>query len=156
MALGVALGDSGIDASSQSGLIGSPSGEESARQNGELYFSNVEPTAEFRGVVKFQLSGDGAGLLRWERLIQRSRFVRIEVVQHDANDLDVGVHLNDMLRGPGKLDLGAPVGDQHLAQSASTSRSTPSAPRTLTVKWLRIRAEGKILGEFWRPHHNAW
>lgn len=42
--------------------------------------------------------------------------MRIEVVQHDTDDLDVGVHIDDMFHGLGKLDLGAPLGDQYLAQ----------------------------------------
>src|SRR3989338_1567534 len=114
--LGIALGDIGMEASSQSGFIGYAAGKTGARQNGELRFGHVEPTAVFRGVVKFQLPGDGASLLGRERLVERSRLVRIEVVRHDTYDVDVRIHLDDMLHGLGKLDLGAPLGDQYLAQ----------------------------------------
>lgn len=61
--LGIALGDAGIDASSQSGFIGYAASQTGARQNREFHFGHVEPTAVFRGVVEFQLPGDGASLL---------------------------------------------------------------------------------------------
>ncbi len=99
LVLGVALGDVGIDASLQSSFIGNAAGQAGACQNGEFHFSHVEPAAVFRGVVKFQLPGDGAGLLGWESLVERRHLVGIEVVQHDTDDLDVWVHIDDMRNG---------------------------------------------------------
>src|ERR1035437_2233996 len=85
LAFAVPLGDVGIDASLQGCFIRNATGKACTRQNGEFHLSHIEPTAMLRRVVEFQLSGDGAGLLWWKRLVERSRLVRVEIVQHHAN-----------------------------------------------------------------------
>ena len=59
----VALGNVGVDASSQSCLIANAAGQTGTRQNGEFHFGHIEPTAVLGRVVKFQPLGDGASLL---------------------------------------------------------------------------------------------
>ena len=115
---GITLGNVGVDASSQSCLVGNATGKTGTRQNGEFHFSHVEPTAMLWGVVELQLSGDGAGLFGRECLVERRWLVRVEIVQHDTDDVGVGLHIDDMLHDLGKLNLGPPLGDQHLAQAS--------------------------------------
>ena len=79
---GITLGNVGVDASSQSCLVGNATGKTGTRQNGEFHFSHVEPTAMLWGVVELQLSGDGAGLFGRECLVERRWLVRVEIVQH--------------------------------------------------------------------------
>jgi hypothetical protein len=64
-------------------------------QHTQLYFSHIEPTAMFRCVVKLQSPEHASGLCGLKRLVQRSRFVGIEMVQHHTDDLCRGISLID-------------------------------------------------------------
>jgi len=60
-------------------------------ENRQFAFCNVQPTAVFGSRVKFELAGDAACLGRWKGGVQRSDLVGVEIVQHDANDLRIGI-----------------------------------------------------------------
>ena len=66
--LGIALGNIGIDASSQGGVIANAASKAGARQDGEFHFGHIEPATVFGGVVEFQLSGDGSSPIRGRRV----------------------------------------------------------------------------------------
>ncbi len=63
-------------------------------QRGELDLGDVEPGAVFGGVVDLEALGQRERLLGFERLIQRSEGVGVQVV-HDQHDL-LGVGVVDV------------------------------------------------------------
>ena len=58
---------------------------------GELNFSHVKPTAMLGRVVKLQPFAQTACFGRLEGLIERRRAMRVQVVEHQANEFGLGV-----------------------------------------------------------------
>jgi hypothetical protein len=46
--------------------------------------------------MELQLTRDGAGFLGQKRLIERGRFVRVQIVEDDTDDFGLRIALDDM------------------------------------------------------------
>jgi hypothetical protein len=72
----------------------------------------------FRGVVKFDLPGDSSRLFGRKSLIEGSGLVRVQVVEHDANELGLGEASDHMFHALREVDLGSALGDEDFAPTA--------------------------------------
>src|SRR5579859_1355554 len=88
-------------------------------ENRQFAFCNVQPTAVFGSRVKFELAGDAACFGRWKGGVQRGDLVGVEIVQHDANDLRIGIaFVHQPLHLVCKVDRRAPLGDGDMAPAS--------------------------------------
>src|SRR6478609_8612142 len=92
------------------------------RQHAQLDLRHVQPTAMLGRVMDLQPLDDAPGLLRRERLVQRRRLVRVQVVQHQHHPLGLRMnlfdepahHLGEVLGRPPLGDLHGPPTQQRL------------------------------------------
>ena len=63
-------------------FIGNAPAQDSPPQDAEFDLCHIEPTAVFGSVVKLQTPGDAPGFSGREGLVERSRFMGVEIVQH--------------------------------------------------------------------------
>src|SRR5262249_42915245 len=64
-------------------------------QDTQFNLRHVEPTAMFRGEMKLQLAPNAARLCGGKRLVERGGLMGIELVEHQANHLRLGILLID-------------------------------------------------------------
>ena len=75
--LGIAFADVGSDMFAERVLVGNSLRQAHIRQDGQLDFGDIEPTAVLGGVVELNLSRDGARLFGRERRVERRCLMRI-------------------------------------------------------------------------------
>ena len=83
----VSLRDQGLDLPPEGGFVGDALLEAAARQDAELDFRHIQPTAVLGGVVKLQPLGDAPGLRRWEGLVQGRCPMSVQIVQDQPHHL---------------------------------------------------------------------
>jgi len=90
-------------------------------QDTEFDFSHIEPTAMLGGVMDFQFGGNAAGLGRRKGFIERSKFVRVQIVHHQGDGVCLReMDIDQVAHAVGKIDHGAAL--CHLDMAPSLQR----------------------------------
>lgn len=78
--LGIAFADVGSDMFAERVLVGNSLRQAHVRQDGQLDFGDIEPTAVLGGVVNLQPLRQASGRVRGEGFVERAQLVSIEVI----------------------------------------------------------------------------
>ena len=149
----VAVGDPGRDFRRQCGLGRDAPVQALPAQNAELDLGEAEPSAVLGRGVNLQLLSQPPGLGGFEGVVERAGFVRVEVVEHQDDALDVlDVDVNQFADGVGEVGTGAVVGDLGPALPQQGCRDQEevggAAPLVLGVVADRVAGERQQRG----PH----
>ena len=129
-------------------------------QDAQLDLGHVQPTAVLGRVMKLQLLDKASGFRRLEGFVERTRPVRVEIVEHDADDFRLRVsfihqpfHLLCKVHfGPLLSDLGVPPTSLPFAEQEEVAREIFLINRQLAIgefkaidgKDFKIKAIGGI------------
>src|SRR5215207_995017 len=147
-ARGVALVFQLLDLSPERLLVADPPVEALAAEDAQLDLGDVEPTAMLRRVMELQLPQYAPRLRGRERLIQRGRAVRVQIIEHDADNLRPRVgfvrqplHLTgEVLHRPLLRHLDMPVAALRLTEEEEVTHPLTAV---LVVVTLRLTRRGR-------------
>jgi hypothetical protein len=109
-ALGVAICRPRSNIGLQRIFVWNASAQTLASEDAEFAFSDVEPRPMFRSVVPFEPLRDAPCLVSWESLVERCRFVGVEIVLHEIDLFGIGeVEICKVAQNMGIIDSGTPI-----------------------------------------------
>lgn len=89
----------------------------------QVTLGHVEPTAVFGRGMDLDLLADASGFLWLKRLVERGEIMRVQIIQHQHDVLDLwGMHLTKAVQHVGKILVGAVCAHRHLSPATQSER----------------------------------